>query len=702
MSAFGDAAIDYARRGLAIIALEPRKKKPAFAHGLKDATTCVPDIKEWWDTYPTDNVGIVTGRVSGNLGVIDIDYDDDSGKDGYQFLRAWEKVHGNLPETWTVTTARGGQHLYYRFEGTVPPNTANEEIGIDFRGEGGYVMAPPSIHPNGTEVEWDFHPDDYDLAWADERVMEFLKAISPTNAVSRNGSFDLPETIMNGERDNVLFKYACSLQAQGYSDAEITVLVHDANSRRCQTPLSKRDVDMKIRQALKYEKGRPLDLAKVKTERSVTLAVTSKGAIKQTVDNCIEAVSNDPGLDGRFCYDTMSYTKMVRLPVPWRDGDGYSVIRDSDYAELTAYLERKYELYGKNKAIDAVLAVCERNKINPLTEWLDSLQWDGHDRISSMLTLCLGAEQSEYNVSVAHLMMQGAVRRAYEPGCKFDYMVVFVGKQGQGKSYFLSRLAMRPEWYLDNMNTFEGDASIEKLRGVWIAEVAELTAMKRQKDVETIKAFVTTRIDTIRPKYARETEQRPRTCIMVGTTNDKTFLTDKTGNRRYLCVDTLSVQPTLNMYSAEADSFFEQCWAQAVHVYKTQRPPLIMPASLMEDVQRSQEAHMEDDPRVGIIQQWLEERLLDSDYPSKLVCVGMICEQALGMRPDEYQGRRSVSNEIHRIMENEITGWHKESKKKKIGGHWGSQYCYAPDGYEEFLGKVGNLLGTETELLFDM
>ena len=170
VSEIGEAAIGYARRGLAIIALEPRKKKPSFEHGLKDATTCLPDIREWWDAYPDDNVAIATGRVSGNIGVIDIDVDDDSGKDGYDFLRAWERTHGELPETWAVKTARGGQHLYYRFEGSVPPNTANEEIGIDFRGEGGYVMAPPSVHPNGRSVEWENHPDDFDLAWAGDEL----------------------------------------------------------------------------------------------------------------------------------------------------------------------------------------------------------------------------------------------------------------------------------------------------------------------------------------------------------------------------------------------------------------------------------------------------------------------------------------------------------------------------------------------------
>lgn len=684
---FCEAAIDYVRRGISIIALKPKKKVPSFEHGLKQATTDIPDIRSWWEAYPDDNVAIVTGSVSGNLGVIDIDYDEEDEKDGNEFLHEWEREHGKLPETWTVVTARGGAHLYYRFRGEVPPNSTNTEISIDFRGEGGYVMAPPSIHPNGKEVYWDLAPDTTDLAWADDNVLAFLKAIRNANTQSGTKSvFTLPETIKKGERDSTLFKYACSLQAQGYNDSEITRFVLDANERRCQPALRRWEVDMKIRQALKYPKGEPMELKEIEnTAEALTLELGKNGKPIQSINNCILAIESDEALKDHFYYDLMSYTRMVRLPLPWCSGKGVRPLTDNDYTELAAYLEVKHELNNKSKATDAAMATCVRHCINPLVDWLNGLKWDGQDRISTMFTECLGAENTEYTQAVAHLLLHGAVSRAFRPGCKFDYMPVIVGKQGLGKSYFISRLAMLPEWYLDNLNTFDGDAAVEKLRGIWIAEVAELTAMKRQKDLETIKAFVTTSKDTIRPKYARETEHRPRTCVMIGTTNDYSFLTDKTGNRRYLPIDTNIVEPTRSVFE-ESASYFEQLWAQAVHEVKTLKEPLVMPEHLAEQIEAIQAGHTEEDFRIGVIQEWLNDfctALRNGDSP--YVCIAQICECALDMQKCEYQGKRSVTNEIARIMANEITGWEKIGYKRIKD--YGKQMSYAPIGACDFVWK---------------
>lgn len=672
------AALEYAQRGLSVFPLKPMDKSPATTHGYKDATNDANQIKDWWGKFPNHNVGIATGAMSANIGVIDIDFDENEGKDGYEYLRSWEKEHGKLPETWTVSTARGGQHLYYRFIGDVPRNSTNEKLAVDFRGNGGYVMAPPSIHQNGKTVFWDLDPEDYELAIADDNVLAFIESIRPSSKKGEGLSkFSLPAIIKCGERDNVIFQYACSLQAQGLKDADIAVLVHHANEKKCEVPLPIAVVDQKINQALRYEKG-----------DCVALAKTAKGAVKQTIDNCISVLSFDGELAGRFCYDEMSYTKMVRLPLPWRGGDGFKAVRDSDYSQLAAYMERHYDLNSKQKAIDAVLAICETNKVNQLTEWLDGLKWDGTDRVSHLFNICLGCADTAYNSEVAKLMLAGAVKRAYEPGCQFDTMVVIYGKQGRGKSNFVKRLAVRPEWYLDNLNTFEGDAAVEKLRGVWIAEVAELAAFKKQKDVESIKAFVSVRVDTIRPKYMRETEQRPRTCIMVGTTNDSTFLTDKTGNRRYLAIDATSQEPIIDMFSDDADSFIEQCWAQAVHTYKTTNPPLVLPAYIQEEALKAQMSHMEDDPRVGIIQEYLTGIEIDPTVTDKRVCVGMICEHALGMEKSEYYNKRAVSNEIARIMQNEIYGWEKGAKKERLSKIWGTQWFWEPSGYRSFRDKL--------------
>lgn len=135
------AALGYAAQGLHVIPLKPRDKVPLTAHGGKDATTDPAQIRAWWTQWPDANIGIATGKVSG-FWVLDLD--------------------GAYPDTWpplgiepTVKTARG-VHYYFRCpEGTEIKNRA--KIGgeqIDVRGDGGYVIAPPSIHPSGVRYEF--------------------------------------------------------------------------------------------------------------------------------------------------------------------------------------------------------------------------------------------------------------------------------------------------------------------------------------------------------------------------------------------------------------------------------------------------------------------------------------------------------------------------------------------------------------------
>ena len=114
-----------------------------------------------------------------------------------------------------------------------------------------------------------------------------------------------------------------------------------------------------------------------------------------------------------------------------------------------------------------------------------------------MMEKMLGAAKNEYTTAVMKLFMMGAISRIYYPGCKFDYMLVLVGRQGGGKSSFLRFLALNDDWYNDNFSTLDSSHAVENLRGMWIVELAELQATKRAKDVETIKSFITSRVDTV-------------------------------------------------------------------------------------------------------------------------------------------------------------------------------------------------------------
>lgn len=168
-----DAAIEYAKKGFAVFPLKYRDKVPLTRNGCKDATTDAAQIKAWWQKYPNANIGLATGSVSQNVFVIDLDIDEDRGIDGYHSLEDWQREHGDFPETWTAITGRGGYHLYYRGNGKIK-NRAGIIDGVDIRGNGGYVVAPPSIHKNGNRYEWEYSPDEFEIAKADNNVEYFL------------------------------------------------------------------------------------------------------------------------------------------------------------------------------------------------------------------------------------------------------------------------------------------------------------------------------------------------------------------------------------------------------------------------------------------------------------------------------------------------------------------------------------------------
>ena len=141
-------AMALAHKGIAVFPCRPQDKRPATANGLKDATTDLDIIRQWWRQEPQFNLAIATGAVSG-IFVVDVD-----GLDAEVELRRLEAEHGEFPSTVEAITARG-RHVYFRSPEIPVRNSASKIApGIDVRGDGGYVLAPPSIHPSGRRYEW--------------------------------------------------------------------------------------------------------------------------------------------------------------------------------------------------------------------------------------------------------------------------------------------------------------------------------------------------------------------------------------------------------------------------------------------------------------------------------------------------------------------------------------------------------------------
>lgn len=675
-------AISYAKMGISVFPIIPLSKKPATKNGFKDATTDLDQIKRWWKDNPNFGIAIATGKVSGNIFVIDCDVDENMGYNGYHALQDYCRENDvEFPDTVMALSGRKGSHFYYRAKQgySVKSRTGIIE-GVDIRGEGGYIICPPTIHPNGNAYEWEQDFNDIAIAEATEDVYNFLER---NEKQDNSEQFTLPDSIPKGMRNTTFYKLACSLQAKGLSDDIIHDVVMKEAEKRA-TPAMNRDdieeLENTIQSALKKEKGKLKLVPFIKPQASQFITLkkreTKNGEVLiQSIENVCTVLRIDENLAGKIKYNELSYSPFIYGELPWTNGDNYREWNNFDDSNLKCYIEDTYGLNSMDKILEALNIVISENRFNPVVDYLEQIEWDGKQRIKNLLSDYLGVEQNEYSETAMKLFMLGAVSRAYNPGCKFDYMPVLVGEQGVGKSTFFKILAGNDAWYNDNFNTVEGDKAAEKLRGMWIVELAELLATKKAKEVESIKAFITSTVDSYRAPYSRRTEQRPRICVFAGTTNNSHFMTDKTGNRRYLplVVRKSHVKKSLFDNPKEVQQEFRQAWAEAVHIYKTEKPRLIFPKHLENMVVENQKQFAEEDVRVGIIQSYLD----DLSASCEKVCVMQLWESALGN--DGKLCERRISNEIHDILEHSIQGW--ERVKNASGGRcrttkYGVQVCY--------------------------
>ena len=239
MSRLGHAAVKYAERGWAVFPLAPRAKHPLGSlvpRGFLEASTDPAVVAAWWAREPEANIGLVPGR-SGFL-VVDVD-----GPDG----EAHAVTLGCYAEpTMAVTTGRadGGRHLYFRHPGGEVPNLKLAPK-LDVRADGGYVVAPPSIHPSGAVYRWEGRVDD--LRDVPHDVVRALTA-PPASAPGGMAARDLPTTqIIAGGRNHALTAYAARLLSRAMPLDEIVALVQALNATNCKPPLPRDEVDALVR-----------------------------------------------------------------------------------------------------------------------------------------------------------------------------------------------------------------------------------------------------------------------------------------------------------------------------------------------------------------------------------------------------------------------------------------------------------------------
>ena len=349
-----------------------------------------------------------------------------------------------------------------------------------------------------------------------------------------------------------------------------------------------------------------------------------QGRIACTIENFSWILQTDEAFR-HLKYDALADAPVLEIETeggqtttrPWTDVDD---------AHAMEHIEATYKLYDRQKYRDAFKQRMRDVAFHPVKDAIEAIEWDGEARIEKFLFDWMGAEDTPYTREASRLIFAGGIHRLYEPGCKFDVMPVLIGtRQGEGKSTIVRWLALEDRWY-GEVTVFEGKEAAEQLQGVWICEASEMLAFTRARDQELVKSFLSRQCDRYRPPYAERVREYPRKVIVIGTTNNRNFLRDKTGNRRYLPVEVHMDAAQLYYLEKACKAYIRQCWAEALSLYRAGKLSPVPDLYLRKEIRAAQDAAMEDDWRVGAIEAYVEKA-----SEGHFFCVREVARNALAL-----------------------------------------------------------------------
>ena len=300
--------------------------------------------------------------------------------------------------------------------------------------------------------------------------------------------------------------------------------------------------------------------SEIKTDWIDELTYTDNGILKCEIKNFRLIIENQ--LKGKIARNEFSHRDTVKGVLPW---DKESKIRDwteDDDNGLKEFLGTHY-VDPKKMYEPAISLAFKHSSFHPVKDYFEAQLWDGVKRVDTLLIDYFGCADNAYSRFIIKKWLVAGVKRIYEPGAKFDYMIVLSGKPDIGKSTFLRKLAS-DEWFTDSIKAMDDKIVMETMQGKFIAEFGELAGM-RKTEVEFIKHFLTKQEFNARLAYARRTTCNPVQWLYAGTTNSEEFLKDRTGNRRFWPIDVFKGKK--NIFT-ELEKERDQIWAEAYKLYK--------------------------------------------------------------------------------------------------------------------------------------
>lgn len=586
-----DVALEYIGFGWSPIPVPHKSKRPS---GSEWQNLRITQATAWqWFNGEAQNIGVLLGEASGGLADIDLDCDEAIAVAASFFPRT--RIFGRASKRFShrlYKTELNDPVATIKFQDVQKPAKVILEIRIGGAGKAAQTIFPGSIHPSGEAIEW-----------GDLREVSTIDGLDLKRAAARVAACTLIARAypQQGGRHEGAIVVAGFLCRCGFSGPDVKLFVDALAGASLQPPDKRRDM---VRAAAdtfeafvagKNTFGLPKmmevfgeDITRKCAEwlgyRAEARAGTCRGS---------ELPENDDFIRGELGqilktrpYNLRRAIELLGVQLRQNEFSGQTEVEglegrgpdfnDPDAVRLRFLVEETYGfLPGKDLFEEVLIDIAHRNRFHPVREYLAGLVWDGVPRIDNWLVVYGGAESTPFNRAVGRIFLIAGVRRVRRPGCKFDTMLVLESPiQGRNKSQAARLLAIRQEWFNDNLPLgARPQEVIEQIGGVWVFEFAEL-AGSANREVEHIRAFLSRQVDKARAAYGRRTQTVPRQFVAVGTTNDTEYL--RNDERRFWPVRI----ERFDVGALERD--VGQLWAEAAY-YESEGEPLTLQEDLWDE-----------------------------------------------------------------------------------------------------------------------